>query len=321
MPWQVGTGRSLSRRWKDAREDVGRKLALRFIGDSAYLSRLYLRQFGRPPNLDNPQGFNEKILAKILRDRRAYLTLFSDKLRVRRYVRRIAPALSCPAIYWWSYRPDALPFDALPNEFVLKANHGSGWNLVVENKTAVTRRDLVRLGRRWLASDFTIVGREWAYRNVRRAIYAEELLRDPRYAALPDYKLFVFSGKVRIVQVDRDRYTRHTQVLYDERWNAIAGTVAAEQGEPLDPPDSLATMIAAAEALSAGVDFVRVDLYTVPGAIYFGELTKPPNKGMSPFRPAALDGLFGSYFRPDDYSRPVPLEYDPDAFTDRGTIA
>jgi hypothetical protein len=292
-------------------------MAMHLVGDRDYVTRLYRRKFGRLPDLERPNGFNEKILAKILGDRRSYLTLFADKLRVRDYARRVAPGLQLPQLYWWSDRAETLPFNDLPHAFVLKANHGSGWNLLVEDKNRMVRADLVQLARKWLRADFTIVGREWAYRNVRRAAYAEELLRSEAGALPPDYKLFVFRGKVRVVQVDRDRFGRHTQVLYDERWNRIDGTVAAAPGEPAPPPASLAAMLDAAERLSANVDFVRVDLYEIAGRPYFGELTSSPNKGLSPFRPPALDAWFGSLLELDDYACDVPLAYEPDTFSGR----
>jgi len=305
--------RSLSKVWHETRENLRRRVAKRLVSDRAYLARLYHRQFGCWPELDRPSGFNEKILFKILNDRRPYLTLFSDKLRVRDYVRRTAPMLLLPTLYWWSDRAESLPYEALPKEFVLKANHGSGWNCVVQNKAALRRCDLVKLAGKWLKSDFTLVGREWAYTNIRRAVYAEQLLHDHRHAAPPDYKLFVFGGKARVIQVDRDRFTHHTQTLYDERWHRVEGTVAAAQGLPIARPASLAVMIEAAELLSAGVDFVRVDLYEIDGIPYFGELTSSPNKGLSPFRPSSLDQLLGDHFQLDDYSKAFPLQYDPDA--------
>ena len=293
---------------------------MHFVSDRNYLARLYHAKFGTWPNLEAPRGFNEKILFKMLHDRRPMLTLFSDKLRVRGYVRKTAPALSSPTLYWWSSRAEALPFDALPRAFVLKANHGSGWNCLVQDKNTVRRTELVRLGQRWLDSDFTIVGREWAYRDIRRALYAEQLLQSPGASAPPDYKLFVFSGKVRLIQVDRDRFARHTQVLYDERWNLVDGTVAAAQGEAIERPTSLALMIETAEALSAGIDFLRVDLYDLDDGVYFGELTSSPNKGLSPFRPASLDRLLGAWLHLDDYSQSGAIAYVPDAFSETGTV-
>lgn len=42
-------------------------------------------------------------------------------------------------LYWWSDRAESLPFDHLPRAFALKANHGSGWNILVEDKQAFSR--------------------------------------------------------------------------------------------------------------------------------------------------------------------------------------
>lgn len=221
-------------------------------------------------------------------------------------MRSAAPQIAFPELYWWSERADELPFDALPSAFVLKANHGSGFNLLVPDKRSVSRASLVALARRWLRSDFTHVGREWAYRNVRRAIYAEELLPCDGALPPPDFKLFVFGGKVRVIQVDEGRGVRHTQALYDERWRFFEGTVAAEQGPPRPPPKSLDAMVAAAEAASAGVDFVRADFYDAGGRACFGELTNYPNKGVSRFRPATLDTRFGECLRLDDATKPGP---------------
>jgi hypothetical protein len=301
--------------WREVKLDLRRRIAMHFVADRDYVTRLYYLKFGRHPDLARPTGFNEKILAKVLNDRRAYLTLFADKLRARDYVRAVAPELRLPRLYWWSDRAETLPFDDLPDAFVLKANHGSGWTLLVENKRDVGRATLVSQARRWLRADFTIVGREWAYRDVRRAVYAEERLQTGDATPPPDYKLFVFGGKVRVVQVDCNRFTRHTQVLYDEDWNPIDGTVAAVRGAPVPAPASLPLMRAAAEKLSANVDFVRVDLYDIGGTPYFGELTSSPNKGLSPFRPATLDARFGRLLRLDDYAREVPIVYRPESFS------
>ena len=311
--------RDLIRRWKSVRQDVRRSIALRFVSDRDYLRGLYFSKFGRWPDLERPAGFNEKIIVKILSDRRSFMTLFADKLRVRDYVRRATPDLNLPMLYWWSSRADTLPFDELPNEFVMKANHGSGWLQVVEDRTRLRRKDLVATGNRWLRRDFTAVGRERAYTGVDRAVYAEELLRSETGGLPPDYKFFVFGGKVRMVQVDRDRFTRHTQALYDEHWRFIPGTVAAAQGGHVDPPHSLATMIRSAEQLSAGVDFVRVDLYAIAGKAYFGELTTSPNKGLSPFDPPSLDAWLGSCLQLDDYAQELSLVYDPDTFREPWT--
>ena len=98
---------------------------------------LYDAKLGSGPNLDRPRGFNEKILVEMLSDRRPLLTLFADKLSVRDFVREASPRLHLPTLYWWSNRAVGIPFDALPNEFVLKANHGSGWVRIIKDKKSV----------------------------------------------------------------------------------------------------------------------------------------------------------------------------------------
>jgi hypothetical protein len=304
--------RAWSQRFRERRLDLRRRAAAWLVDDRSYVAKLYRNEFGRAPDLDHPSGFNEKILVKILTDRRSFLTLFSDKLRVRAHVRRVAPALALPTLYGYSARADELPLERFPDAFMLKPNHGSGWLRAVKDRRDVTREDLVRLARRWLASDFSIVGREWSYRHIARAVYGEALLRGADGQSPADYKLFVFSGKVRLIQVDRDRFTRHTQALYDEHWRPVAGTIRAHQGDAVDAPGSLPAMIAAAEALSLGVDFVRVDLYDIDGTPYFGELTHYPNKGLNRFDPPSLDERLGSYLTLDDPSSGMPdLVYDP----------
>jgi hypothetical protein len=49
-------------------------------------------------------------------------------------VREASSRLRLPTLYWWSNRAVGILVDALPNEFVLKANHGSGWVRIVEDK-------------------------------------------------------------------------------------------------------------------------------------------------------------------------------------------
>ena len=54
-------------------------------------------------------------------------------------------------------------------------------------------------------------------------------------------------------------------------------------------PDNLSLMIQTAEELSAGHKFLRVDLYSICGKIYFGELTFYPAGGLGKFTPDRYD--------------------------------
>ena len=101
---------------------------------------------------------------------------------------------------------------------------------------------------------------------------------------LRDYKFFCFNGKVRFFKVDFGRFVEHRANYY------LPDCKLLPYGEmvcPPDPtaeiqmPDNLDRMIELAEKLSAGIPFLRVDLYNVNGRIYFGELTFYPAGGLS----------------------------------------
>jgi len=106
-----------------------------------FLSLLHHKCIGRYPNLLHPTTFNEKILQKSLRPD-PWLTELTDKLTVRDYVAKklgenhLIPLLAAPKIFTKEV------FDALPDSFVMKANHGSSYVKVVRNKSATSFEEL-----------------------------------------------------------------------------------------------------------------------------------------------------------------------------------
>jgi hypothetical protein len=110
-----------------------------------------------------------------------------------------------------------------------------------------------------------------------------------------DYKFFVYHGRVYFIQVDSERFTGHKRKLYDRDWQLIPGRLHyPENTKPIARPTALLSMIALAEAIGARFDFVRIDLYSVPAGIFFGEATFYPGGGLEVFSPAELDARFGA---------------------------
>jgi hypothetical protein len=56
-------------------------------------------------------------------------------------------------------------------------------------------------------------------------------------------------------------------------------------------------MLRHATELSAGFDFIRVDLFATERGIWFGEFTPYPGAGLSPFEPPEFDAELGSRWR------------------------
>ena len=192
-------------------------------------------------------------------------------------------------------RPETIPFTRLPGKFVVKPSHGSGWVLLVADKTGMDRDAIVATCRDWLARSYYEQTREWVYRNIPPRIIIEEYIDDCTDATPRDYKLFVFDGAVAMIQVDAMRFTNHRRRLYTPHWERIDALLEFDDiiGE-VPPPPHLEEMVAAAARLGQGIDFVRADFYDTPQRIYFGELTTTPSCGIDTFCPSEFDRTLGA---------------------------
>jgi len=269
------------------------------LPDGLRLKILFRRTHGAWPDLTNPKTFSEKIQWRKLHDRRDTLTLFADKYRVRDYVETKIGAQDLARSYWASESAETLPFDELPDRFVLKANHGTQWNILVTDKRTEDRTRLVRTMDEWLRSRYPPEQGEWGYRNVRPLVFAEEFLSTRAGQVPVDFKFFVFNGTVRMIQVDLERFVAHNRCLYDPDWNLFPAVMGYPRGTGYPRPANLDEMIRCAQRLADGIDFVRVDLYNVEGRIVFGELTNYPGGGLEEFTPHSFDATVGAWWKLD----------------------
>lgn len=268
------------------------------IGISIVSMYRYRHKFGYYPNIFRPKTFNEKIQARKIFDRREHLCLWADKYAVRDYVKAKVGPNVLANLYHVTTNSSDIPFDKLPRQYVVKPTHGSGWVQIVKNGDAINREELIDRCRRWLSLNYFDVTKEWAYKAVKPRILIEEFL-DPGDGNPPnDFKIFVFGGQARAIQVDVGRHANHTRNLYDTDWNRIACQYGRYRNcaEEVSKPDSLAAMIRYAEILSDNVDFVRVDFYDIQGKVYFGELTNTPGSGLGKFEPRSWDATFGDFW-------------------------
>jgi hypothetical protein len=249
----------------------------------------YRKAHGAFPNLIFPATFNEKILYRILFDRRPVLRQFADKAAVRSYVEsRLGPQV-LPRLYHLTIRPDTIPFDELPDRFVVKPTHGCGWVQLITDKSALDRGALIDICTRWLNQSYYEITREWVYKDIEPQIMVQEFIDDGSGAAPNDYRLFVFGGTVELIQVDIGPLTTDWIRLYTPAWEKLA----PELGGDVPRPAHLAEMIEAAKTLCGNLDFVRVDFYDTAERLYFGELTTSPECAMGRFLLKGLDRYLG----------------------------
>lgn len=224
------------------------------------------------------------------------LTIISDKLLVRDYVKdKIGNDILVP-ILWKGTDPAKIPYDILPKKFVIKTNHGSQYNIIIKDKDYVNKKEIERKLRHWLNINYFFDesrGLTWSYKNINPYILIEEFLEENNKPP-KDYKFFCFSGRVEYLLIVYDRFVNHREKHFTRDFIPLDLWNGSEQYPgPFVKPDNLKSMIQIAEKLAADFDFMRVDLYSMQGKIYFSELTCYPSGGWCPFVPRKWDFIFG----------------------------
>ena len=269
--------------------------------DDQYLKCMFRARMGRKLDLDNPQTFNEKLQWLKLYNRRPEYTKMVDKYLVRDYITKtIGEEYLIPLLGVWD-DPDEIDFDALPDQFVLKCNHNSGTGMCIcKDKSKLDIEKVKKELRKGLAQDYYLTGREWPYKDVPRKIVCERYMEDSTTGALNDYKVFIFNGKARCIQVDYDRFTDHHRNFYNMDWKYIPFTTCypTNPSHVVEKPDALEEMLGLAEKIAGDLrnpPFVRIDFYIVDGNVYFGEITFYHGSGYETFTPEEYDTKLGDW--------------------------
>jgi hypothetical protein len=244
--------------------------------------------------LKDPISFNDKINWRKLNDRNPIYPILADKLAVKKFIDDLNLDMITPKTLCWSNNLINLDLDQLPDDYVLKANHASGTNIIIRSGMRLSDKRLLELQKIWTRVDISKTFVEWGYSQIPVKFFAEEFL-DFDKVAPTDYKFWVFGGKVAFVQVDVGRFQDHRRAFYDREWNKMPFLLTYPDVEtPSIRPNNFNKMIGLAETLSQSLDFIRVDLYTDDINVYFGEITMYPGAGYEVFSPKKYDKIIGN---------------------------
>ena len=263
-----------------------------------YLKDWYYEKTGEELNLKNPQTFNEKLQWLKLYDSTPFKTMLADKYLVRDWVKeKIGEEYLIPLLGVWENFDD-IDFDKLPDKFVLKTNHGSGWNMIIKDKSKFNKQQAKYKFDKWMHTNFAYVyGFELHYKNIKPLIIAEKYL-ETEDGDLKDYKFLCFNGEVKYVWVDKDRYCGHKRNIYDTNWNLLDKKIAEghiyDNFAPCEKPYTYEKMLQFAKILSQNINFVRVDFYEHNQKLYFGEMTFTSASGLHVYSPATFNYELGS---------------------------
>jgi len=279
--------------------------------ETAYTRRKVLRgfrrDFGRPPNLQSPATYNERLSHRLVYDRDPRLKVVSDKIAVKDYVaERLGDRYNVPLLGKWRRVRD-IDWAALPAAFVIKPNEGSGRFALVRGEADRNPQRLRAFAQLWLKRRwFDWLAQEWGYRGIPRYIMAEPLLEGRNGGIPPEVNVFTFGGRVRLIRLFTGRKTRpeRRDAWFDPTGRQLDIGVDPIRGArmELSERDRL-EIVDIAEKLAAGWDHLRVDLYLTSDGIKVGELTPYSWGGRAQWRPESVDAKVGALWGGEtDYS-------------------
>jgi hypothetical protein len=246
----------------------------------------------------NPQRFTEKLYKRMIavnRGQNPEFTPLSDKYSVRAYVASKVGEEYLIKLLWHGEDPNAIPFESLPKEYVIKSNHACHQVIVVKGDADQT--DIRNRVSGWLRTNFYWANREYQYYHIKPRVLIEEYLKSQDDGRPLDYRFWCFGGHPEVLQIG-NRIGDNINLFFDTEWNLL--DLYSREGAlrpHLPKPRNLDEMVSIASRLSAPFDFVRVDLYNIDGKIYFGELTFTPTAGGIKLRPEGWDLKLGEKWR------------------------
>ena len=259
------------------------------------LAEWYHNKTGKYLNLNNPKTFNEKIQWLKLYDSTPLKTRLADKYLVRDWVKeKIGEEYLIPLLGVYE-KFDDIDFRDLPNQFVIKTNHGSGWNMVVKSKEDLNYENTKMLFDTWMSKNFAFeYGLELHYKNIQPKIVIEKYI-DELDSDILDYRFFCFNGVPGYVWVDSGSGTQdHKRNIYNMNWEQQNYKVNYPLIDtPITKPETFEKMVELAESLSENFCFVRIDFYSVKGKIFFGEMTFTPQSGTGKWEDERINLAYG----------------------------
>jgi len=270
-------------------------LSSKIVSDKISIKAKYKAVFHKKLDLENPQTFNEKLNWMKLYYRFPTLTNLVDKHEVKLIVSNLIGAdFVIPEIGVYDNWGD-VNFDKIAEPFVIKTTHSSGVIVLVNDKSAINWRSIKKKIKKSLRHNYFYRNREWPYKDIKPRILIEKLIKDPVEVNLPVFKFFCFSGEPFIVQtIKNDKTSYETIDYFDMGWNRLElSQNFANSDIPLPKPSNFEEMKRIAKKLAGTHPFIRVDLYSVGGKIYFSEYTFFSDAGYTKFHPENWDLLLG----------------------------
>lgn len=267
----------------------------RFAKDKVQYAKDWLLANKPDVNFENPQNIVDRICRYKLDDIEhpdiPYINLksrWSDKVGVYKELEDIGlKDLQLPAewlVYGKSFDSSILDtLDKRPSDwhYIIKCNHGSGWNLPYTPN--VTKHEIIIDNmNRWLNTNYAYIsGLEIQYKWIKPGYVVQ-----PVYVQQPlDWSFWCENGKIEGIGLTRKCGKNYEQYIafVNEEGKQNSWYIGAEPEQSNLFPSQvkiLKQMIPYVLKLVKPFKFVRCDLYYINKKVYFGELTFTPCSGV-----------------------------------------
>ena len=250
-------------------------------------------------NLKNPIRYTEKLQYLRLKvyPKNDLVSKCASRDGVREYLKEINEEDKLIPIFGIYDRFDDIDFSSLPDQFVMKCTHASGFNYLVKNKDELDIKKLRKMFNKFLNTDYGKKTVEPHYSKIKPRIIIEQAITD--LSSLPDeYKIHVFNGKAKYLYLvtGRGKDIKYNNYYIDwTPFNEAQFNGWDTSEEQLKKPDQFDEMVKFAEKIASPFPFVRVDLYLINNKIYFSEMTFTPAKGTLIFADDKADFEIGNW--------------------------
>ncbi len=232
------------------------------------------------PSIARPGTYNEKILWRKIFDHNPLIGILSDKLRAKQYFHEHCGEIQTAEVLWSGDRACDIPDEILRENVVVKTNHGSGFNLFLQDNN-FDRHVLNAQVERWVQHyPYGRKSGEWGYTQVRPRVYVERMLRTDKQAEPVQLNFSTFAGHpVMGLVITGAVYGPKQAGIFDADGKRLGGTpqhfLSPEQQLPADYelPNSFAKAVAYASILGKQLDYARIDFLAMGDDLFASEIT------------------------------------------------
>lgn len=259
----------------------------RFAGDKTQYAIEWTKKNVPNVNLENPQNIVDRINWYKIYDKDQRKVKWADKIYAMRNLKDmgLSDIIIPPVFYTYDYLARETYLSLPEGKYIIKCNHGSGWNIRFERKKLKDAIYIFDKIKEWISLNYAYVtGYEWQYEQITPGIIIQQ-----DYGQLKDWMFWCENGEIKYVQTAR-KLGKNLEEFFtftDADGNKPDAYIGVEpmrfhllESEKV----ILEKMKPIAKTLASDFKFVRVDLYYINGQVKFGELTFSPCSGKLLFR-------------------------------------